>query len=148
MAFLEDDSCVALDGTGYFASTTMHCASGLHKVHRNGSSTSSHQRLGAAIIHPDVREVIPLMPEPMVQHDGREKNEGERHAATRFIVTWRQDHPPLTCIITDDSLSANAPHIETLHDDGCHDLLGVKAGDHASWFNQVQAAQQAGRVTE
>jgi hypothetical protein len=104
--------------------------------------------LGAAIIHPDVREVIPLMPEPMVKQDGREKNDGERHAAKRFIVTLRQDHPHLKCIITEDSLSSNAPHIETLHDDGCHSILGGKEGDHASVFNQVQAAQHAGRVTE
>ena len=148
MAFMEDYYLVALDGTGYFASKTIHCASCLHKVHRNGSSTYYHQMLGAAIIHPDVREVIPLMPEPMVKQDGREKNDGERHAAKRFIVKLRQDHPHLKFIITEDSLSSNAPHIETLHDYGCHYLLGVKEGDHAYLFNQVQAAQQAGRVTE
>ena len=139
---------MALDGTGYFASKTIHCASCLHKVHRNGSSTYSHQMLGAAIIHPDVREVIPLMPEPIVKQDGREKNDCERNAAKRFIVKVRQDHPHLKFIITEDSLSSNAPHIETLHDYGCHYLLGVKEGDHAYLFNQVQAAQQAGRVTE
>ena len=139
---------MALDGTGYFASKTIHCASCLHKVHRNGSSTYYHQMLGAAIIHPDVREVIPLMPEPIVKQDGIEKNDGERHAAKRFIVKLRQDHPHLKFIITEDSLSSNAPHIETLHDYGCHYLLGVKEGDHAYLFNQVQAAQQAGRVTE
>jgi len=148
MAFMDDYSLVALDGTGYFASKTMHCASCLHKVHRNGSSTYYHQMLGAAIIHPDVREVIPLMPEPIVKQDGLEKNDCERNAAKRFIVKLRQDHPHLKCIITEDSLSANAPHIETLHDYGCHDILGVKEGDHAYLFNQVQAAQQAGRVTE
>ena len=139
---------MALDGTGYFASKTIHCASCLHKVHRNGSSTYYHQMLGAAIIHPDVREVIPLMPEPIVKQDGREKNDCERNAAKRFIGKLRQDHPHLKFIITEDSLSSNAPHIETLHDYGCHYLLGVKEGDHAYLFNQVQAAQQAGRVTE
>jgi len=40
MAFLEDDSCVALDGTGSFSSTTIPGASCRHKVHRNGSRTS------------------------------------------------------------------------------------------------------------
>jgi hypothetical protein len=148
MAFMDDYYLVALDGTGYFASKTIHCASCLHKVHRNGSSTYYHQMLGAAIIHPDVREVIPLMPEPIVKQDGREKNDCERNAAKRFIGKLRQDHPHLKFIITEDSLSSNAPHIETLHDYGCHYILGVKEGDHAYLFNQVQAAQQAGRVTE
>jgi hypothetical protein len=103
--------------------------------------------LGAAIIHPDMREVVPLMPEPIVQQDGTEKNDGERNAAKRFIAKLRQDHPHLKCIVTEDSLSSNAPHIETLHDYGCHYILGVKEGGHASLFKQVQAAEHAGRLT-
>ena len=41
--------------------------------------------LGAAIIHPNRREVIPLMPEPIVKQDGSKKNDCERNAAKRFI---------------------------------------------------------------
>ena len=104
--------------------------------------------LGAAIIHPDVREVIPLMPEPIVKQDGTEKNDCERHAAKRFIAKLRQDHPHLKFIITEDSLSSNAPHIETLHDQGCHYILGVKEGDHAYLFEHVRAAEHAGGVTD
>src|SRR5436305_9943281 len=103
--------------------------------------------LGAAIIHPDVRAVIPLMPEPIVQQDGTSKNDCERTAAKRFVAQLRQDYPHLKCIITEDSLSSNAPHIETLHDHQLHYILGVKAGDHAWRFKQVEAADQAGRVT-
>src|SRR5213593_16070 len=147
MVFLDGHYLVALDGTGYFSSPTIHCASCLQKVHRNGSITYYHQMLGAAIIHPDFRAVIPLMPEPIVKLDGTAKNDCERNAAKRFIAKLRQDHPHLKCIITEDSLSSNAPHIETLHDAGCHYILGVKEGDHAYLFQQVQAAEHAGRVT-
>jgi hypothetical protein len=147
MACLEDYYLVALDGTGYFSSQTIHCASCLHKVHRNGSRTYYHQLLGAAIIHPDVREVIPLMPEPIVKQDGTAKNDCERNAAKRFLVTLRQDHPHLKFIVTEDSLSSNAPHIEALHAHDLHYILGVKEGDHAYLFQQVQAAEHSGRVT-
>jgi hypothetical protein len=147
MVFLDGHYLVALDGTGYFSSPTIHCASCLQKVHRNGSITYYHQMLGAALIHPDFREVIPLMPEPIIKQDGTEKNDCERNAAKRFIAKLRQDHPHLKFIITEDSLSSNAPHIETLHDHGCHYILGVKEGDHAYLFKQVQAAEEAGRVT-
>ena len=147
MVFLDGHYLVALDGTGYFSSPTIHCASCLQKVHRNGSITYYHQMLGAALIHPDFREVIPLMPEPIIKQDGTEKNDCERNAAKRFIAKLRRDHPHLKFIITEDSLSSNAPHIETLHDHGCHYILGVKEGDHAYLFKQVQAAEEAGRVT-
>jgi hypothetical protein len=126
MMFLNGYSLLALDGTGYFSSQTVHCQSCLHKAHRNGSMTYYHQMLGAAIIHPDFRAVIPLMPEPMIKQDGTEKNACERHAAKRFIAKLRQDHPHLQVIVTEDGLSSNAPSIETLHDHGCHSILGVK----------------------
>jgi len=147
MTFLDGHYLLALDGTGYFSSTTIHCASCLHKVHRNGSITYAHQMLGAAIIHPDVREVIPLMPEPIVKQDGTDKNDCERNAAKRFVAKLRQDHPHLKCIVTEDSLSSNAPHIETLHAYDLRYILGVKEGDHAYLFKQVQAAEHAGRVS-
>jgi hypothetical protein len=114
MTFLDGHYLLALDGTGYCSSQTIHCASCLQKVHRNGTITYFHQMLGAAIIHPDRREVIPLMPEPIVKHDGTDKNDCERNAAKRFIAKLRQDHPHLQVIVTEDSLSSNAPHIETL----------------------------------
>jgi hypothetical protein len=146
MVFLDGHYLLALDGTEYFSSKTIHCASCLHRVHRNGSITYAHQMLGAAIIHPDVRAVIPLMPEPIGQHDGTAKNDCERNAAKRFVVKLRQDHPHLKFIVTEDSLSSNAPHIETLQHHGLHYILGVKEGDHTFLFQQIQAAEQAGRV--
>ncbi|HEY5865669.1 MAG TPA: hypothetical protein VI542_08990 [Candidatus Tectomicrobia bacterium] len=147
MTFLDGHYLLALDGTGYFSSQTIHWDSCLQKVHRNGTITYSHQLLGAVILHPDLREVIPLMPEPILKHDGTEKNDGERHAAKRFITTLRHDHPHLKFIVTEDSLRSNAPPIEALHDAGCHDILGVKEGDHAYVFKHVQAAEDAGAVT-
>src|SRR5215470_14517182 len=147
MVFLDGHYLLALDGTEYFSSKTIHCAGCLHRVHRNGSITYSHQMLGAAIIHPDQRAVIPLMPEPMMNRDGTDKNDCERNAAKRFVAKLRQDHPHLKFIVTEDSLSSNAPHIETLQDYDLHYILGVKEGDHTYLFQQVQAAEHAGRVT-
>jgi len=147
MMFLDDYYLLALDGTEYFSSKTIHCASCLQKVHRNGSITYYHQMLGAALVHPDQRAVIPLMPEPIIKQDGTGKNDCERNAAPRFIAKLRQDHPHLKFVVTEDSLSSNAPHIETLHAHGLHYILGAKDGDHAYLFEQVQAADQVGRVT-
>jgi hypothetical protein len=147
MVFFKGCYLLALDGTGYFSSKKVHCPSCLEKHHRDGSITYAHQMLGAALIHPDRREVIPLMPEPIIKQDGTEKNDCERNAAKRFIAKLRQDHPHLQCIVTEDGLSSNAPHIETLHDSGFHYILGVKEGDHAYLFEQVRAAEEAGRVT-
>ena len=64
------------------------------------------------------------MPEPIVKQDGTEKNDCERNAAKRFVTKFRQDHPHLKVIVTEDSLSSNAPHIETLQSHHMRYLLG------------------------
>ena len=147
MVFVQGHYLLALDGTSYFSSNQLHCESCLETHHRNGTVTYHHQMLGAALIHPDKRAVIPLMPEPIVRPDGTDKNDCERTAAKRFIVKLRQDHPHLNLIVTEDSLSSNAPHIHVLQAHNLHYILGVKQGDHAALFEQVTAAEHAGRVT-
>jgi hypothetical protein len=147
MMFVEGHYLLALDGTGYFSSTQIHCASCLATHHRNGTVTYRHQMLGAALVHPNQRAVIPLMPEPIIKQDGMGKNDCERNAAKRFLTKLRQDHPHLKVIVTEDSLSANAPHIDVLQAHNLHYILGVKEGDHASLFEHVAAAERAGRVT-
>ena len=146
MAFREGHALVSLDGTGSCASQTMHGASCLHKVHRHGAITYSHPMLGAALRHPDTRAGMPLMPEPSVPQDGTDNNDGARHAATRFLATWRQDPPHVQCLVTAESLRANAPPIHTLQDHGLHSMLGVKEGEQALLCQQVQASEHAGRV--
>ena len=144
---LNGASLLALAGTGSCSSQTMHWDSCLHNVHRHGTSTSDHQMVGAALIHPDFRAVMPWMPEPIVHQDGTEKHAGERHAATRCITTVRQDPPHRTCIVPEDRLRAHAPHIEALHAAQCHASLGGNEGEHAQVCQHVQAAAAAGTVT-
>ena len=99
-----------------------------------------------AVIHPDQRAVIPLMPEPIVNRDGTDQNDCERNAAKRFVAKLRQDHPHLKFIVTEDSLSSNAPHRDPARARSAL-ILGVKEGDHPYLYQQVQAAEHAGRVT-
>ena len=57
---------LSLDGTEYFSSTKVHCDYCLHKENsKTGQVTYYHQMLGAVLVHPDLREVIPLAPEPI-----------------------------------------------------------------------------------
>ena len=147
MPFLDGHYLLALDGTAYFSSKTIHCPACLPRVPRNGSLPYAHQLLGAAIIHPEQRAVIPLMPEPIMNRDGTDKNDCERNAAKRFVAKLRQDHPHLKLIVTEDSLRSNAPHIAILQAYDLHSIRGGKEGDHASLSQQVQAAEHAGRVT-
>jgi hypothetical protein len=147
--FLDGSYLVSLDGTGYFSSKTIHCSSCMQKVNqKTGEVTYYHQLMGGVIIHPSLREVIPLMPEPILKQDGETKNDCERNAAKRFLAQLKQDYPGLTFTITEDALSPNAPHIRELEKYGFHYILGVKEGDHEYLFEQVALARQEERTTE
>jgi Transposase DDE domain len=138
--FMANSYLLSIDGTGFFSSDKVHCNSCLEKTHKNGSVSYSHQMLGAVIVHPDRKEVIPLTPEPIVKQDGQTKNDCERNATKRFLEKFRKDHPNLKVIVIEDGLSSNAPHIRELIKHNMHFILGAKEGDHEFLFEQIQQA--------
>jgi hypothetical protein len=144
--YLDGFYLVSLDGTGYFSSAKIHCASCLEKHHRGGGVTYSHQLLGATLAHPDLKEVIPLAPEPIIQQDGQNKNDCERNATRRWLKSFRQEHPHLPVIIVEDALSSNAPHLRDLREARAHYIIGVKPGDHAFLFEHLQTLDEAGQM--
>jgi hypothetical protein len=140
---------VSLDGSGYFSSDTIHCDSCLERKNsKTGEITYHHQMLVGAIVHPGLATVIPVAPEPIIKQDGETKNDCERNAAKRFMAQMRADHPDEPFIITEDALSANAPHIRGLKKYNLRFILGVKPKDHVFLFEQVEQAHQAGQTTE
>lgn len=145
-AYLDGHYLVSLDGTSYFSSKKVHCESCLKRQHSNGSVTYSHQFLGATLVHPDHKVVIPLAPEPIINEDGHTKNDCERNATRRWLQQFRRDHPHLPVIIIEDALSANAPHLDDLREARVHYIIGVKSGDHAFLFERLRANDEAGRT--
>jgi hypothetical protein len=144
--YLDGHYLVSLDGTTYFSSTKVHCSSCLEKHHRGGGVTYSHQLLGATLVHPDLKEVIALAPEPIINPDGHTKNDCERNATRRWLKHFRREHPHLPVIVVEDGLSANAPHLSDLRQARVHYIIGVKCGDHAFLFQQLRDADAAGRT--
>lgn len=148
MAYFEGCYLLSVDGTGSFSSEKLSSASCLVKKSRSGKVTYYQQVLGAAIVHPDFKEVIPLAPEMIIRQDGSKKNDCERNAARRFLQKLRQDHPHLPLIVVEDALSANGPHIRDLQQHRMHYILGVKPGDHPLLFHHLEQAAKKGEVTE
>jgi hypothetical protein len=144
--YLDGHYLLSLDGTTYFSSSKIHCPSCLEKHHRGGGVTYSHQLLGATLVHPDLKEVIPLAPEPIIHQDGQTKNDCERNATRRWLQRFRQEHPHLPVIVVEDALSSNAPHLRDLREAKARYIIGVKPGDHTFLFAHLQALDQAGQI--
>ena len=149
MVFMEGCYLLNLDGTGYFSSKERYNSSCMEKVNSStGEVTYYLQMLGAAIVHPDYKEVIPLCPEMIIKQDGSNKNDCERNAAKRFLAHLRREHPHLPLIVNEDALSSNAPHIRDLEENNIHYILGVKPGDHKYLFQDVEIASEAKETIE
>jgi hypothetical protein len=144
--FFQGHYLMALDGTSYFSSEKVHCPSCLEKKSRNGNVSYSHQMLGAALVHPDRKEVIPVCPEPIIKQDGDTKNDCERNASRRFFGHFRREHPKLPVIVVADALSANAPLIADLREHDFRFILAIKPGSHAFLFEQMRTASETGQA--
>ena len=149
MTFYKGCYLINLDGTGIFSSNKLNAPFCMKKENKKTGKINYYlQMLGAVIVHPDFKEVIPLCPEMIIKQDGQTKNDCERNAAKRFFKNLRKDHPHLPLIVNEDALSPNAPHIKDLEKHNLHYILGVKPGDHAFLFSTVKIARQENRTLE
>jgi hypothetical protein len=137
---------VALDGTGYFSSSKIHCKECAIKTKRNGETMYYHQLLAGSVVHPEKAQVLPLVPEPILRHDGETKNDCELEASKRFLPRLREAHPELPIMILNDALYANAPYIKLLKKLDFSFILGVKEGDHKHLFDMVDACEENEQV--
>jgi hypothetical protein len=132
-SYLDGHYLISVDGTGYFNSTQIHCDSCCVKTHRNGTKSYYHHMLGAVLVHPGYKEVIPLPTEPIEKQDGHNKNDCEQTAAIRLLNNIRREHPHLKMIVVEDSLYATGPHIQSLKQLNMRFIIGAK--QYAKDFN-------------
>lgn len=105
---------LALDGTGVYSSEKVSSQNCLKKIKKNNRTEYYQQLLGAAIVSTDQRVVLPLCPEMIIKQDGTTKQDCERKAAKRFLENFRREHPYLKCVVIEDGISSNGPHIRDL----------------------------------
>ena len=119
-----------IDGSEFYSSNKIHCKQCLHKEHENGVLTHSHQILQGGIMHPDCSEVIPFMPEQIVNSDGADKQDCEINAAKRYIKKLSRDFPQLGFIIGGDDLFSREPLIQEIKELGMHFIFTAKPTSH------------------
>ena len=148
MTCLDGHLLLAIDGTGIHSSEHIGADYCLTRERRDGTIEYHLQMVAGAFVSPDCSEVVSICPELIRQQDGSTKNDCERNATRRLLADFRREHPHLKVIVTEDGLSANAPHIKDLMDHDLRYILSAKPGDHAYMFSLVDAAAERGEVTE
>ena len=144
--FLGGHYLVSLDGSGHFASSKIRCKNCIKKVHRTGEIGYYHQMLGAAIVHPDIKQVIPLCPEPILNQDGSDKQDSERKASMRWIKQFRKEHYRLKVCLLEDALAANAPHIKYVREHNMQFIIGIREIGNKVLFHQLDDGEETGSL--
>lgn len=146
--YLDQGYLIALDGTGHYSSGKLKCDDCLTKKSRSGNTTHYHQLLGASIVHPGRKQVIPLCPEGISNRDGGDKQDCELAASKRWVEKFRVEHHKLEGVILGDALFASAPFINLLKENGLNYILGAKPDRHKAIFAQFEINRKHGLVKE
>lgn len=134
--YLDGHYLMSVDGTGFFSSKKISCVNCCIKNHRDNTTSYYHFMHCAAIVHPELKEVIPLAPEAIIKQDGHNKNDCEQQATKRLLTKFRREHPHLKTIVLEDSLHANGPHIALLKELDLRFILSGK--QYAKDFNFIE----------
>src|SRR4029079_19508729 len=110
-----------------------------HETQYETAITYYHNMMCAAIVHPDIKTVLPFAPEPVLKSDGIEKNDCERNASKRLIDDIRREHPYLKLIVVQDALGSNYPNLKELNDANMRFIIGAKESDHKALFKHVNS---------
>jgi hypothetical protein len=141
--YYDDYYLVSIDGSGYFSSHEIHCASCCVKHHRNGGQTYYHQMLAAVLVHPENKNVFPIALEAITKQDGVSKNDCEHNALKRLLHQLRRSHPHLKLMVTLDGLYADAVVIQLLRELKIHFIITAKPADLKYCYEFYRASKKA-----
>jgi hypothetical protein len=134
---------IALDGTGYFSSDTIHCVNCLTKTDKKtGKVTYYHSALTPVLIKPGDEHVLSLPPEFILPQDGDTKQDCENKAAKRWL--WQQGEYGRRLLSTGsnvtilgDDLYSRQPVIKTIKAQKFSYILVCKRESHKWLYDWV-----------
>jgi hypothetical protein len=140
--FLEGKLLLALDGTGYFFSESIHCPSCTVHHHRDGRTTYSHSVLLPVLVRPERSQVIPLEPEFITPQDGHEKQDCEYQAAKRWLEAMGSRYAPLGVVLLGDDLFASQPMIEKVRSQQMSYIFVAKPSSHKYLYEELAGLEK------
>ncbi len=131
------DLLIALDGTEFFSSERIHCASCSTKT-RDGNTRYSHSMVTPTIVCPGNNRVIAMAPEFITPQDGDEKQDCELKASKRLLAKNAAAYKELGVTFLGDDLYAHEPFCQEILAKGCNFILVCKPESHKTVYEWVK----------
>ena len=132
---------IALDGTEHFCSRKIKCEQCSTRRRADGGTEYFHAFLGASMVAPGHKQVLPLPPEFIAPQDGAEKQDCERNAAKRWLARHGADLAHLRPVYLGDDLFACQPIVAAIHDAGGNFILTCKPSSHKTIAEYLHGAE-------
>jgi hypothetical protein len=132
---------VALDGTEHFCSRKIKCEQCSHRRRSDGGTEYFHTFLGASLVAPGHKKVLPLPPEFIAPQDGAEKQDCERNAAKRWLGKHGSALAHYQPIYLGDDLFACQPIVNALRDAGGSFILTCKPSSHQTIAEYISGVE-------
>jgi hypothetical protein len=127
---LDGRALIALDGTQYHCSRTVHCPHCSTRLRGKGETEYHHTMLAATLVAPGHDKVIPLEPEFIAPQDGADKQDCETMAAKRWLAAHGERYAALDPVYLGDDLFSRQPLCEAVRDAGGHFIFVCKPSSH------------------
>jgi hypothetical protein len=143
--FLGGYYLISVDGTGFYSSSQIFCKQCSTTVHHKGEENEqviySHKMVVGSLVHPHIRQVLPILFEPSAPKDGSGKNDCERHMTKRFFKKFHDIHPFMNAVFLADGLHSNASFIEQMEAYHYHYICTAKQADHKALYEYFWAGE-------
>ena len=132
---------LALDGTWFHSSETIHCDECSVKEHRDGKRTYYHSAITPVFVRAGNNRVIAAEPEFIRPQDGEAKQDCEINAAKRWITGVGNKYASMGVTLLGDDLYARQPFCEDILKAGFHFLFTCKSSSHKYLYEWVDDAE-------
>ncbi len=102
--------------------------------------------LAAALVHPNRREVFPVVCEAIEKQDGLSKNDCELNASNRLQNKLLDAYKGQPAVIVEDALYANESHLKQVLDNGWDFIVNVKPTSQEALFKHFEARKARGQI--
>jgi len=144
---LHQQYLIALDGTQYFSSRTVHCDACTHTTSATGITTYSHTVLLPTLVAPQQPHAVVLAPEFITPQDGHDKQDCEHAAAKRWLTQHAPAFSPQSVTLLGDDLYSHQPFCELALAQQCNFILVCKPDSHATVYKWVNTLAALGGVS-
>ena len=138
---LDGRVAIALDGTEHFCSRKIKCEQCSTRRRSDGGTEYFHAFLGASLVAPGHRQVLPLPAEFIAPQDGAEKQDCERNAAKRWLTRHGAGLAHLRPVFLGDDLFACQPIVAAILDAGGSFILTCKPSSHQTVAEYLHGAE-------